>query len=120
MKTSIDFKAFMDPRGTLKAFDKIGGFNVSRFYCIECRQGEWRGDHYHRQTTQLIFVTDGCVEVMTSSATEEERVFQMGIGVMHQQKPGQKFKFRSLTPTSNLIVLCDREHDKEDYFTEFT
>lgn len=118
MKKFCDFKVSEDDRGTLTAFDKFGEFSLKRFYVIECYEGKWRGKHYHKASTQLIGVIRGRIEVESISKSSSEK-FEMLPGDLFLQTPGYFFKFQSLEPTSSLIVLCDKEHDQSDYFTNF-
>jgi dTDP-4-dehydrorhamnose 3,5-epimerase-like enzyme len=118
LKRSCDFKKIEDNRGLLVVFDKIQKFDLRRFYIIECNLGMWRGNHYHKDATQLIGVINGQIEVELISKESTEK-FVMSPGDMFLQNPGFFFKFQSLDPSSSLIVLCDKEHNQSDYYTSF-
>jgi len=107
-----------DNRGTLIVYDKFEKFDVKRFYIIECIENMWRGEHYHKSTTQLISVVKGRIEVSLIGRQTNES-FEMSIGDMFLQLPYHFFTFRSLEPTSSILVLCDQEHDQLDYYTQF-
>lgn len=116
MKISCDYKTFEDDRGSLVAFDKFKNILLKRFYIIDCNEGLWRGDHYHKISTQIIGVIQGKLEVEISGDFPTQKFF-LESGDMFEQSPGVRFKFRSVQGSSRLIVLCDREHDVEDYYT---
>lgn len=117
MKKFCSFKVSEDDRGILTAFDKFGDFNLKRFYVIDCYEGKWRGNHYHKVSSQLISVIKGKIEVETISSNSFEK-FEMLPGDMFLQIPGYFFKFCSLEKVSTILVLCDTEHDSSDYYTE--
>ena len=116
LKRSCSFKTVEDDRGRLIAFDNFQSFSLKRFYVIDCNKGKWRGDHYHKVSTQLIGVIQGELEIEISGNCNNQ-AFSMKPGDMFEQAPGVRFKFRSVQETSRLIVLCDSSHDLGDYYT---
>lgn len=117
LKASCDFRVSKDDRGTLTAFDKFGSFDLKRFYVINCLKDKWRGSHYHKLSTQMILVIDGRLEVEITE-NGSKRIIEMLPGETFVQLPFVQFKFRSLEDNSSIIVLCDKEHDLSDYYSE--
>lgn len=117
MKASCDFRVSEDDRGTLVAFDNFGSFNLKRFYVISCYKNKWRGNHYHKLSTQMILVIDGHLKVEISE-NGNKRIIEMLPGETFLQLPFTQFKFCSISETSKIIVLCDREFDNADYYVE--
>ena len=115
MKKSCNFKKVQDERGSLSAFDELSLFNVKRFYLIECNEGLWRGEHHHKKTSQNIFVVAGSLDVEIYKDGVMIDSFVMNEGESYLQIPFYKFRFKSREHVSKLLVLCDENHDKEDY-----
>jgi dTDP-4-dehydrorhamnose 3,5-epimerase-like enzyme len=66
--TSLQFTlpAFMDPRGSLVAFERANGlpFTAERFFLVfGVPAGNSRGSHAHREQHQLLVAVQGTVEV---------------------------------------------------------
>jgi hypothetical protein len=66
----------------------------------------------------MIYVIEGEIEVRVSTS-ETDISFLMKAGDGYLQSVYQKFEFRSTNGSSRLLILSDREHDKEDYYVEF-
>jgi dTDP-4-dehydrorhamnose 3,5-epimerase-like enzyme len=105
----------VDERGNLIAFNELEALLVKRCFIINCKKDAWRGKHYHKKTTQLICLAKGELEVKITDNTGE-RYHIMCEGSTYLQVPGMQFEFRSISDESTIIVLCDREHDPEDYY----
>jgi len=118
LKKFCDFKISEDARGSITAFNSIEPVVTKRFFLIDCLRGQWRGDHYHKLTNQTVYVIEGEIEVRVTTP-ETKKSFLMGVGDSYLQCAYQKFEFMSVSNSSRLLVLCDREHDKKDYYTEF-
>lgn len=119
LKKLHDIKRSEDHRGILTAVDGLESFEVKRFYTIECFRNMWRGDHYHKSSTQQIIVLSGCLQVELSSPENNKGAIESMImhpGDLYLQKPGIKFRFMSTTETSTLLVMCNTHHDSMDYF----
>lgn len=112
---SYEYKRFEDDRGVLSAFNGLEGFNTKRFYIIECEKDKWRGDHYHKFSTQLITVFEGILNVEITTK-DEMLSTTMKSGDTFLQIPNCKFKFKSITKTSRLLIMCDSHFDEKDYF----
>lgn len=116
MKKSCDFKVVKDNRGQLFSFDKIGPLLLKRAYFIECKGGMRRGSHFHKIGKQLICLVEGELNVKTfTEKTCEE--FVMRQGEIFFQDTFCTFEFESRVEISKLLVLCDNEHDPNDYYT---
>lgn len=109
------FKSYIDERGILNVFDKIPQFTIKRLYEITCYKGMWRGKHYHKIGTQIICVVEGKIQVkiIKNDLVELRELTQSEIYV---QEPYCRFEFCSIEESSRVIVLCNTEHDQNDYY----
>ena len=105
----------IDERGYLVAFDDIKEFDVKRFFFIECKQGMWRGDHYHKNVTQKIYVVYGKLEYILENENQKIAGF-LSQGQFITQEINTKFIFCSMTPTTKIVILCDNTYDENDYY----
>lgn len=116
-KKSDFYKSNVDSRGALFAFNEIEEFSACRVFFISCNKGHWRGKHYHKNTTQLVLVLSGQIEVKITSQAGEVIQGMMGPGTSYMQVPYTQFEFCALSEDAQLLVLCDTIHDSGDYYT---
>lgn len=116
-KTSHDFKNHVDERGSLWAFNNIDSFKTERIFYVCCKKDHWRGKHYHKKTTQIIFVIAGEIKVkVTDVVSGEVMEYFMQLGSSFRQEPFLQFEFCANTDTAEILVLCDSPHDVSDYY----
>lgn len=76
---------------------------------IETKQGEVRGGHYHRSTTELFFIIDGQIELETSRLLCSERELHIiGRGDIAIIEPMEVHTFRCLSAARWINVLSKR------------
>ena len=112
-----DYKKIIDTRGQLFAFNKIQKFDAKRLYLIEPEINVWRGKHFHKDCTQLILVFNGeltCKILDSSTGLIDEFILSAGSSFL--QKPGLAFCFKSNLKDTKLLVMSDKEFDKNDYY----
>jgi quercetin dioxygenase-like cupin family protein len=109
------FVKCIDDRGDLIAFNSLSSTNVKRCFLITCKKDAWRGRHYHKNTTQTICVAKGLLEVQILDGLST-KTLNLNEGDVFIQEPGIQFEFKSLLEESIIIVLCDTDHDPEDYY----
>lgn len=117
VKSSNDSFFSRDERGEIFGYNSIEEFKTKRFFIINCIKGQWRGKHYHKKVTQKLFLISGEIEIRVKSLDGNLVEETMQRGDYYTQHPGQQFEFCSLSEVSTLLVLCDLEHDKNDYFS---
>lgn len=116
MNFNINFKNITDDRGSLTVFDNLQDFTTRRFYIIDCFKGMWRGNHYHKNSRQMICVIEGLIDVRITIGDSIE-VKTLKPGDTFIQEPFCKFEFCSRDESSKIIVLCNTAHDPADYYT---
>lgn len=113
---SKKFVKAVDIRGSLIAFNSLESTDVKRCFLVTCKKDAWRGKHYHKKTTQTICVVNGSLESRVLDGKSIKSSF-LHEGDVFRQEPGVQFEFRSVTDEAVIIVMCNTEHDPEDYFT---
>lgn len=117
LKKSLDFKKITDERGLLTVINQIPNFLVNRLYLIEPSLGMWRGNHYHKISQQTICVLEGNFECKVTKESQIE-TFQIKPGDIFFQEKNVIFEFCAITEVSKLLILCDKEFDKNDYYSK--
>jgi hypothetical protein len=112
-----DYKSAIDDRGKLFAFNKLKQFDVKRVYLIEPEKDIWRGKHYHKECTQLILVLNGEINCkVINENTKDVNEFVMPAGTSFCQLPEMTFCFKGNLEDTKILVLSNREFDKNDYY----
>lgn len=116
----MKFNNYFDNRGMLAVFDNIEiPFNIKRFFFIECNLGFKRGNHYHKNGTQLIYVLDGEISANISYKDKKTENLNLKSGNSFLQTPFCKFEFSAITQTAKLIIFCDSLHNQNDYYEDY-
>lgn len=119
--TAIHFKKFEDPNGVLCVYE--GGqqvpFDMRRVFTISARVGDTRGDHAHKQCTQLLICVSGKIRVSCDdgAVVTQHLLDNMGAGLLIP--PGIWAKEKYMTESAVLMVLCDRNYEAEDYIRDY-
>lgn len=120
--TIIHFKKYEDPNGVLCVYE--GGqqvpFDIRRVFTVSARAGDTRGDHAHKQCTQLLICVSGKIRVScdNGSVVAQHLLDNMGAGLL--VPPGIWAKEEYMTDGAVLMVLCDRGYEAEDYIRDYT
>jgi hypothetical protein len=112
-----DYTRAIDDRGKLFAFNKLQQFDIKRVYLIEPEKNIWRGKHFHKECTQIVLVFNGelfCKVI--NENTKEVNEFVMPAGTSFCQTPGLAFCFKANLEDTKILVLSNREFDKNDYY----
>lgn len=93
---------------------------VNRIFTISnVPVGGFRGNHAHRNCTQLVVCLNGCIELEITDGTQNKIIIltsaQNGILI----PPGLWNKLKFIAPDTVLMVLCDELYDPEDYIRDW-
>jgi len=106
-----------DPRGALTVveFKNFIPFAVARLFFIrDVPAGTTRGAHAHFRCKQYLVCQNGRVRVALADGTGEKTIeLSQGQGMLVE--PGIFATETYLEADSQLLVLCDRPYEKEDY-----
>ena len=114
---AISFKKYEDPNGVLCVYE--GGqqvpFNILRVFTVSAKLGDTRGDHAHKQCTQLLICVSGKIRVSCDdgAVVTSHLLNNMGAGLL--VPPGIWAKEEYVEDNTILMVLCDRGYEVDDY-----
>ncbi|OGQ54838.1 MAG: hypothetical protein A3J24_01210 [Deltaproteobacteria bacterium RIFCSPLOWO2_02_FULL_53_8] len=119
--TAIHFKKYEDPNGMLCVYE--GGqhvpFDIRRVFTVSARAGDARGDHAHKQCTQLLVCVSGKIRVSCDdgSVVTQHLLDNMGAGLLVPSGIWAKEEY--MTDGAVLMVLCDRSYEADDYIRDY-
>ncbi|MDB6080405.1 MAG: hypothetical protein JWO82_4152 [Akkermansiaceae bacterium] len=119
--TPICFNSIEAPSGVLCAYEsgKEVPFVMQRVFTVSAPAGNARGDHAHRQCTQLLVCVSGKIRVSCDNghSVKEYLLDNMGAGLL--VPPGVWARQEYLRDGAVLMVLCDRGYEAEDYIRDY-
>ena len=94
-------------------------FNMSRVFTVRASKNSVRGEHAHRQCSQLLICTNGAVEVKCddTSTTEIYVLDKPNFGLFIP--PGIWADQKYIENNTILTVLCDRPFEEADYLRNY-
>ena len=119
--TEVYFKKYEDTNGIVCVYE--GGqqvpFDIRRVFTVSARAGDIRGNHAHKQCTQLLICVSGKIRVSCDdgSAVTEHLLDNMDAGLL--VPPGNWAREEYMTDGAVLMVLCDRGYEAEDYLRDY-
>ena len=119
--TKIRFNKFDDPNGVLCVYE--GGrevpFDIRRVFAVTAGAGDTRGDHAHKQCTQLLVCLSGEINVSCDDGytVTEFRLDNMDDGLLIP--PGIWARQKYVDEGAMLMVLCDRGYEADDYIRDY-
>ena len=119
--TVIQFKKFEDVNGVLCVYERGQHvpFDIQRVFTVSAKANNTRGNHAHKQCTQLLICVSGKIRVACDdgSAVTQHLLDSMGVGLL--VPPGIWAKEEYLTDDAVLMVLCDRNYEENDYIRDY-
>ena len=107
--TKIRFGKFEDPNGVLCVYEgsRHVPFEIRRVFTVTAGAGDTRGDHAHKQCTQLLVCLSGEINVSCDGYTVSEyRLDNMGEGLLI---PGDMARQTYVNEGALLMVLCTED-----------
>jgi dTDP-4-dehydrorhamnose 3,5-epimerase-like enzyme len=99
----------LDIKFIIKRLFYIYGFNTP---------GNVRAYHGHRNTTQVIFILNGSVDIRTHSEGQDEKLFVINRPNMYLTiPPNNLIKLDNISADAIILVLCDTYFKDDIYFT---
>ena len=120
--TRFPLSKFKDARGTLSVFDfqKVIGFTAARLFIVgDTPENQVRGNHAHRNSTQVFLWLGGEIELTFKSKTQQTSYILSSSNHAFSCPPGVWGIQRFIAPNSKLLVLSDYSYDPEDYITNY-
>lgn len=94
--------AFRDDRGEI--IDLVQGERLDAATMITSRAGAVRGNHWHAETIQYIYVLSGSMLFTVQLPGEERRTFTAGPGDLVVNELGERHAMRALEETVFLVL----------------
>ena len=107
--------SFADERGEI--IDILKNSPVEYATLITARKHSVRGNHYHKETYQHLYVLDGKLRVRTQMPGEEAREAVVGKGDLIVNVPHERHAFEALEDSS-FLVLTRGPRGGENYETD--
>lgn len=119
LATPLPLDARTDPRGTLTPVDLSGhGFDTVRAFVVTAPDGTSRGGHGHRIGRQLLLRAGGRIEVELRHGGESALVTLDDTCPALLVEPGVWSRQTYRGDAATLVVFCDTEYDRADYFDD--
>lgn len=119
--TAIKFPRYIDPNGDLCVYEcgRQVPFGIQRVFTVSAVSGDMRGDHAHKQCTQLLVCVSGCIKVYCDNGAVEtcHRLDSMHVGLLIP--PGIWAREEYLTDGAVLMVFCNHNYDENDYIRDY-
>jgi dTDP-4-dehydrorhamnose 3,5-epimerase-like enzyme len=117
----IHFPRYLDPNGNLCVYEcgRQVPFDIRRVFTVTAVSGDMRGDHAHKQCTQLMVCVSGRIQVFCDDGltVTQHQLDSMNIGLL--VPPGIWAKEKYLTDGAVLMVLCNQNYKEDDYIREY-
>lgn len=110
MKIKTLRPAFRDRRGAIT--DILDGVDFDSITIITSRKGCVRGNHYHKKTTQWLYLLEGRLAYLSRRGAGAVRRALMRAGDLAVSPPGEAHAAVSLTDTVFLAVSSGPRHGK--------
>ncbi len=115
----MKFIKFKNKNGKIKIFDKLKKFSTKRVFLIDMNKNDIRGNHGHKNHNQILLLFSGKIKVnyfnLNKKKSEKKKIIVEG--QLFEMKKNIHIKFEALKK-STIVVLADKNFDKNDYFTK--
>lgn len=118
----LEFSVFIESgnQGSLRAIEfSMLPFDPKRIFTVGASAGGLRGNHAHKQCTQLLCCITGSVIVQCTDAENTSNVELKPNGDALLIPPGIWSSQTYEKDNSSLLVICDQPFDEDDYIRDF-
>ena len=117
----VDFKYIKDETGLIIVGEKESEFHfdIKRFFIVSDLYKSVRGNHAHKNCSQLLISLTGSIKVTVNDGINKKDFLldKSSIGLLIPPMIWANQKY--LSTISNLLVLCDDFYDEKDYIRDF-
>lgn len=119
--TEFSFPNFKDKLGELTVYEgnKNIPYNISRIFVVSSSEGKKRGSHAHIACSQLIVCMTGKCLIKCDDGNQSKEFIldksSQGILIPPMIWAEQVY----LEDNSNIMVICDRPYEEDDYIKEY-
>ena len=109
-------KKIINDKGTLILNKNIlKNFNLKRFFLIKSDKKLVRGEHGHKNCNQIFLsLCDSITLEVENKISKKNFILKKYDSIFVPKKNWIRIKFKKYN--SELLVLCDKDFDKKDYF----
>lgn len=119
--TSIHFPKYLDTNGVLCVYEsgQQVPFDIRRVFTVSAMGGDIRGNHAHKQCSQLLICVSGQIRITCDDGlvVTHHLLDNMSAGLL--VPPGIWVREEYMTDGAVLMVLCDRGYEAEDYLRDY-
>lgn len=119
--TVIHFPRFLDPNGDLCVYEsgQQVPFDIRRIFTVSALGGDIRGDHAHKQCSQLLVCVYGQIRVICDdgSTVTHYQLDSMNCGLLVPPRVWTREEY--MTDGAVLMVLCDHNYEEDDYIRNY-
>lgn len=117
----IQFVKHVDINGSLCAYDTSHHvpFEIKRVFTVTAQTDDIRGNHAHKECTQLLICVSGKIHITCDSGSDitQFELDDMSKGLL--VPPGNWTRQQYKMNGSVLMVLCDQSYDPDDYIFDY-
>ncbi|MBI4678724.1 MAG: cupin domain-containing protein [Elusimicrobia bacterium] len=107
MRTRVDFR---DSRGAIR--DILDGVHVNAVTLVTSKRGSSRGNHFHKKTTQYLYVLDGRLRYVSRKGKGALRSVILRPGDIAVSPPGEAHAVVALEDSSFIAISWGPRHGK--------
>lgn len=116
----LKFESYSAPNGSLTVLTEFGRpFVANRIFSIVASRGSVRGEHAHRECSQLLICVSGSIEVLTHDGFSQTSTLldnpSRGLLIPPLVWASQTF----CSEQAVLVVVCDNDFDESEYVKSF-
>jgi dTDP-4-dehydrorhamnose 3,5-epimerase-like enzyme len=121
LATSVYFHKHENFNGLLCAYEsgRHIPFDIRRVFIVTAKAGDKRGEHAHKQCTQLLVCISGKIIVICDdgSSINQHVLDNVGTGLLIPNGIWAEQEY--MVDGAVLMVLCDRGYEEEDYIRNY-
>jgi len=114
-KGNKNLEIHQDNRGIIA--DVFYDANIKHVAIIKSKPNAMRGNHYHKETTQTMLITKGCLEYWYKQAGTDEpaKMYLCKVGDLITTEPYEVHAIRIINEENEFIVFSEGKRGGMDY-----
>lgn len=121
MIRTIQLKKIIESNGSVLPvyLKKFKDFNIKRFFIIEGKKNDVRGDHAHKKCTQIFIPINGSVKINIFKKNNSVKKLYSKKPYALVVPPMHWVKIKFISKFSSVLTLCNFKYDENEYIREF-
>jgi len=119
---NINFPTFDDNLGSLTVYEVFKNipFEIKRIFTVKAKKNEIRGNHAHKECSQILICVNGKIEVECKDGLSHNSYLLESKSQGILIPPGIWASEKYLVENSILMVICDQEYTQTDYIKRWS